>query len=137
MPDQVANDAENYDLCHECGGLCCMLFLATDEDGRYVGEGWLPEYVALWEQRLSASGALRVTEQGYEAGEAGVPPLHDARLSSLPTPAGEAYRATLPEWIDPRKCVFCHPDTGCLLPRAHRASICNEWVCDMWPSAQK
>ena len=56
--------AENFALCNECGGLCCCLFLANDEDGAYTGDGWLPEYIALWEQRLVASGALRVTPGG-------------------------------------------------------------------------
>ena len=26
--------AEKYDLCHECGGLCCCLYLANDEDAQ-------------------------------------------------------------------------------------------------------
>ncbi len=124
--------SENYALCHSCGGLCCALYLANDEDGAYVGEGWLPEYIALWEERLIASGALRVTPAGYEAGAAGVVPLHDPRRSHLPTSEGDEYRANLPHWVDVRKCAFCHPDTGCLLPRDHRAPICNEWVCALW-----
>lgn len=111
-----------------------MLFLAVDDEGRYNGDGWLPEYVALWEERLAESGALRVTDAGYEAGAAGVTPLHDARRSTLPTPEGDAYRASLPAWVDPRKCAFCHPETGCLLPRSYRAPICNEWVCEAWPT---
>lgn len=126
------SSAENYDLCHECGGLCCCLYLAEDEDGGYVGDGWLPDYIALWEERLVASGALRVMPDGYEAGEAGVTPLHDPRLSHLPSAEGEAYRASLPAWVDVRKCVFCHPETGCLLPREYRAPICREWVCELW-----
>ena len=128
------NNTEKFDLCHECGGLCCCIYLANDEDGAYAGEGWLPEYIALWQQRLVDSGALRVTADSYRAGEAGVEPLHDPRLSHLPTQQGEEYRATLPAWVDVRKCQFCHPDTGCLLPRRYRASICGEWVCELWPS---
>ena len=128
------NDTEKFDLCHECGGLCCCIYLANDEDGAYAGEGWLPEYIALWQQRLVDSGALRVTADSYRAGEAGVEPLHDPRLSHLPTPRGEQYRATLPTWVDVRKCQFCHPDTGCLLPRRYRAPICGEWVCELWPT---
>ena len=125
-------EAEDYDLCHECGGLCCCLYIAHDENGEYIGEGWLPEYIALWEERLVASGALVVTPADYRAGEAGVAPLHDPRLSHLPTAEGEAYRATLPSWVDVRKCQFCHPDTGCLLSRGYRADICREWVCELW-----
>ena len=123
---------ENYALCNECGGLCCCLYLANDEDGTYSGDGWLPEYIALWEQRLIASGALYVTDDAYHAGEAGLAPLHDPRVSHLPTAEGEAYRASLPDWVDVRKCVFCHPETGCRLPREYRATICNEWVCELW-----
>jgi len=125
-------DRDDFDLCNACGGLCCCLFLAQDENGDYIGEGWLPEYVAVWEQRLVASGALRVTASAYEAGPAGVEPLHDARLSHLPTPEGDAYRATLPADVDVRKCVFCDAATGCLLPREYRAPICREWVCELW-----
>jgi hypothetical protein len=123
---------QNFELCNECGGLCCCLYLANDEDGEYAGEGWLPDYIELWERRLTESGALRVTPQAYEAGPAGVTPLHDPRISHLPTPAGAAYRASLPAWVDVRKCAFCHPDTGCLLPREYRAPICGEWVCELW-----
>lgn len=123
---------ENFTLCNECGGLCCAIYLAQDEEGAYVGDGWLPEYIALWEQRLSESGALRVTPDAYEAGVAGVVPLHDARVSHRPDAVGEAYRQALPEWVDVRKCAFCHPETGCLLPRPYRAPICREWVCDIW-----
>ncbi|NTU71828.1 MAG: hypothetical protein HGB10_08430 [Coriobacteriia bacterium] len=143
MPDSaddatdVVTSPEDYALCHECGGLCCALFLANDDDGTYAGDGWLTEYIALWEQRLTDSGALRVTDAGYEAGEAGVTPLHDPRLSHLPTPEGDSYRALLPLWVDTRKCAFCHPDTGCLLPREYRAPLCNEWVCALWPSAEE
>lgn len=127
---------ENFRLCHECGGLCCAIYLAHDEDGAYIGEGWLPDYIALWEQRLVESGALRVSAETYEAGAARVTPLHDPRRSYLPTPAGQAYRESLPAWVDVRKCVFCHPDTGCLLAREHRAPICREWVCDLWEPAE-
>jgi hypothetical protein len=125
---------EDFDLCHECGGLCCCLYLANDENGAYIGEGWLPEYIDLWTDRLVASGALTVTADSMSAGEAGVEPLHDPRLSHLPNAEGEAYRATLPAWVDVRKCQFCHPDDGCLLPRGHRAPICGEYVCELWGS---
>jgi hypothetical protein len=125
--------AEYFELCNECGGLCCCLYLANDENGDYVGEGWLPEYIDSWEQRLVESGALLVTDDGYCAGAAGVEPLHDPRISHLPTAQGEGYRASLPDWVDVRKCAFCHPQTGCLLPREFRAPICREWVCELWP----
>jgi hypothetical protein len=123
---------ENFTLCNECGGLCCALYLAYDEDGVYMGEGWLPDYIALWEQRLTTSGALRVTASDYEPGRAGVEPLHDPRRSHLPTAEGAAYRDSLPSWVDTRKCAFCHPETGCMLPREYRAPICNEWTCELW-----
>ena len=130
------HDTEKFDLCHECGGLCCCIYLANDEDGAYTGQGWLPDYIALWQQRLVGSGALQVTADSYGAGEAGVEPLHDPRLSHLPTPEGEAYRAALAPWVDVRKCQFCHPDTGCLLAREYRAPICGQWVCELWPAPQ-
>ena len=126
---------EDFKLCHECGGLCCAIYLAHDENGDYIGDDWLPEYIALWEQRLVESGALRVTPEAYAAGEAGVEPLHDPRISHQPTPEGAAYRAALPPWVDTRKCAFCHPETGCLLSREYRAPICREWVCELWPTA--
>lgn len=127
------NDIDRFALCNECGGLCCMLYLAVDEDGAYTGDGWLPDYIDLWIERLTASGALRVAEDGrMAAGGAGIEPLHDPRISSRQDATGEAYRAQLPDWIDVRKCQFCHPDTGCLLPRRYRATICGEWVCELW-----
>ena len=125
-------DEANWELCHECGGLCCALYLAHDENGAYIGEGWLPDYIDVWIDRLVASGGLRVTDTAFEAGEAGVPPLHDPRLSHPPTPEGAAYRASLPAWVDVRKCQFCHPDDGCLLPREYRAPICGEYRCELW-----
>jgi hypothetical protein len=130
-----SHDGEDFALCHECGGLCCCLYLANDEDGAYIGEGWLPEYIDVWTERLVASGALLVSEDRMEAGAAGVAPLHDPRLSHMPTPEGEAYRATLPGWVDVRKCQFCHPEQGCLLPRESRAPICREYVCELWGAA--
>ncbi len=135
MSDDAAprqDSGADFTLCNECGGLCCALYLAHDEDGRYIGEGWLEEYIGVWIARLEASGALVVTPHSLEPGIAGVKPLHDPRLSHLPTPEGEAYRATLPTWVDVRKCSFCQPETGCLLPREHRAPLCNEWVCELW-----
>ena len=136
-PADSAPGEENFALCHECGGLCCAIYLAQDEDGAYIGEGWLPDYIALWERRLVESGALRVTAEAYEVGAAGVRPLHDPRRSHLPTPQGQAYRAALPAWVDTRKCAFCHPDTGCLLPREYRAPICRDWVCELWPTGRE
>lgn len=127
--------SENYDLCHACGGLCCCLYLAHDENGEYIGEDWLPEYISLWLERFVTSGALVVAEGGFAPGASGVAPLHDPRLSHLPDEHGQAYRATLPEWVDVRKCQFCHPDTGCLLPRHYRAPICGEYRCELWPNA--
>ena len=132
MTTSHENEAD-WELCHRCGGLCCALYLAHDENGEYIGEGWLPRYIDLWVERLMASGALVMVDSAFVAGEAGVAPLHDPRLSHLPTAEGAAYRATLPEWVDTRKCQFCHPDTGCLLPREHRAPICGEYVCELWP----
>ncbi len=127
------NDRDEPELCGECGGLCCALYLANDENGDYVGEGWLPEYIDLWTGRLVASGALAIAEDGEMiAGAAGIVPLHDPRLSHRPDSGGEAYRAMLPSWVDTRKCQFCHPESGCLLPRTYRATICGEWVCDVW-----
>jgi len=128
----LSSAGEDFELCNECGGLCCALFLAHDEDGAYIGEGWLPEYIALWEERLVESGALRVTSSAYLPGDAGVTPLHDPRVSHLPTPEGEAYRAAMPAGVDHRKCVFCDAESGCLLPRAFRAPICREYVCELW-----
>ena len=132
MPSSPDTDLIDDDLCHRCGGLCCCLYLAHDENGEYIGEGWLPEYIDLWLSRLSDSGALVVTDTRYEVGAAGIQPLHDPRLSHLPTAEGDAYRATLPDWVDVMKCQFCHPETGCLLPRERRADICGEFVCEMW-----
>ncbi len=125
-------EGEDFDLCHECGGLCCCLYLANDEDGEYIGGEWLPDYIEVWSERLRASGALVVTAIEYRAGAAGVEPLHDPRISSLPGAEGDAYRAALPGWVDVRKCQFCHPVTGCRLPREYRAEICREWVCELW-----
>lgn len=135
MTPRIADaDLENAALCRECGGLCCCLYLAHDENGDYIGEGWLPDYIALWTERLCACGALALTETGYGAAEAGVAPLHDPSMSHLPTAEGAAYRASLPEWVDVRKCQFCHPETGCLLPRESRADICRGYVCELWPT---
>ncbi len=132
------NDRDETDLCGECGGLCCALYLAHDENGDYIGDGWLPDYIDVWTQRLVASGALAIdTDGSMVAGEAGVEPLHDPRLSHRPDAEGEAYRAALPEWVDVRKCQFCHPETGCLLPRSHRAPICGEWVCGLWEERER
>lgn len=125
---------ENWDFCHECGGMCCLLYLAHDEDGEYIGEGWLPEYIEEWLGNFVRSGALLATpDGGFEPGAPGVEPLHDPRLSHPPTTAGAAYRASLPEWVDYRRCQFCHPDTGCLLPPQYRAPICHEYHCEQWP----
>jgi len=129
-PSQDSGD--DFQLCSSCGGLCCALYLAYDEEGAYIGEGWLPEYIELWLSRLQASGALVVHPDSLAAGAAGVEPLHDPRMSHLPTAEGESYRASLPAWVDVRKCQFCHPETGCLLPRDYRAPLCNEWVCELW-----
>lgn len=123
---------EDFDLCNECGGLCCALYLAHDEDGRYIGDGWLPEYIEVWTWRFVASGALDVSKDGYRPGAAGVEPLHDPRISHSPTPEGEAYRASLPAWVDVRLCQFCHPESGCMLPRKFRAPICGDYVCELW-----
>jgi len=133
----AARSGEDFELCNECGGLCCALYLAHDENGEYIGEGWLPDYIELWLSRFVTSGALVVTESEYRAGEAGVEPMHDPRRSHLPTPEGEAYRAGLPAWVDVRKCQFCHPDKGCLLPREYRAPICGDYVCELWRGAER
>ncbi|MDO8914931.1 MAG: hypothetical protein Q7W16_02460 [Coriobacteriia bacterium] len=128
----ATGDHRDDDLCHDCGGLCCCLYLAHDENGEYIGEDWLPAYIDLWLDRLRESGALTATASQYGAGVAGVEPLHDPRMSHLPTSEGAAYRATLPDWVDVRKCQFCHPETGCLLPRGYRAPICGEYRCELW-----
>ena len=130
----ISDSAENFELCHECGGLCCCLYLAHDENGGYIGDGWLPAYIEEWLGKFEASGALVPDDAGgYLPGAHDVEPLHDPRISHLPTAEGEAYRATLPAWVDTRKCQFCHPDTGCLLPVEHRAPICHEYHCELWP----
>lgn len=131
------NDRDEFDLCNECGGLCCALYLAHDEEGRYTGDGWLPDYIELWTQRLVSSGALRIDEHDrMVAGQAGVEPLHDPRRSHLPTEEGERYRASLSPEVDTRRCQFCDPSSGCLLPREYRAAICGEWVCELWEAAE-
>ena len=135
MPDAPVSNDRDEAVCRECGGLCCCLYLAYDENGDYIGEGWLLPYIEQWIGLLVASGALVADGDRYSAGSAGVQPLHDPRISHLPTPEGAAYRATLPRWVDVRKCQFCHPYTGCLLPREFRAPICGTYVCALWPSA--
>lgn len=127
-------DLEDAALCRECGGLCCCLYLVHDENGDYIGQGWLPEYIDRWIDPQRACGALRVTDTEYGAGPAGVAPLHDPRVSHPRTAEGAVYRAGLPEWVDVRKCQFCHPETGCMLPREDRADICGEYVCGLWPT---
>lgn len=135
MRTEHANPDEQFDLCNACGGLCCCLYLAHDEDGAYIGDGWLPDYIEQWLVRFLDCGAL-VSDGagGFRAGARGVAPLHDPRLSHLPTPRGSAYRESLPSWVDVRKCQFCHPETGCLLPRDARAPLCREFVCELWTS---
>ncbi len=130
----LADSGSDFALCNSCGGLCCALYLAHDEDGVYIGDGWLPAYIELWLERLVDTGALVVTPETLRAGIVGIEPLHDPRISHLPTGAGDAYRASLPGWVDVRTCQFCHPRTGCLLPREYRAPLCNEWVCELWES---
>jgi len=132
------NNRDQPDLCGECGGLCCALYLAHDENGDYIGEGWLPDYIGVWTERLVASGALSIAANGeLIAGEAGVAPLHDPRVSHRPDAEGRAYRDSLPSWVDTRKCQFCHPESGCLLHRRYRAPICGEWICDLWEAAER
>jgi hypothetical protein len=127
------NDRDEPELCGRCGGLCCALYLANDENGDYIGGGWLPDYIELWTGRLVESGALAIDAGGaMTAGVAGVSPLHDPRLSHRQDAVGEAYRASLPERVDVMKCQFCDSETGCLLPRRYRAPICGEWICDAW-----
>jgi hypothetical protein len=127
--------AQNWELCHGCGGLCCCIYLAHDENGDYVGEGWLPEYIEQWLGWFEASGALVRDGDGYVAGEHGVGPFHDPRRSHSPSAEGETYRATLPAWVDTRKCQFCHPEHGCQLPQRYRAPICAEYRCELWTGA--
>lgn len=137
MSARPSSDAtENFELCHECGGLCCCLYLAHDEDGEFVGEDWLPGYIDAWLSLFVESGALVRDGDVYLAGPAGVEPLHDPRRSYPPTAAGAAYRASLPAWVDTRKCQFCHPDTGCLLPAENRAPICSQYHCELWPAGE-
>jgi hypothetical protein len=124
-------EQEDFETCSACGGLCCCLYLAHDENGEYIGAEWLPDYIELWLERFVASGALQDANEPLVAGPAGVEPLHDPRLSHLPTRAGAAYRKTVPDWVDVRKCQFCHPETGCLLPRPFRAPICGEYRCEL------
>lgn len=130
----TASDQENAELCSACGGFCCTLYLASDENGDYIGADWLPGEIDLWQARLTLSGALVADAAGCHAGVAGVAPLHDPRRSQPPSPASMAYRATLPAWVDVSKCQFCHPDTGCLLPRHFRPPICGDYTCEQWPA---
>lgn len=125
-------NAENWALCHECGGLCCCLYLAHDEHGAYIGGEWLPAYIQKWLEWFETSGALVRDGDTYTAGEHGITPYHDPRLSHLPTAEGEAYRAQLPAWVDVRKCQFCHPEHGCQLPQRFRAPICGDYRCELW-----
>lgn len=134
MPEAVHPSGQNFELCHECGGLCCALYLAHDEEGRYIGDDWLPAYIEEWFGKFVASGALVPEGDDYRTGAHGVEPLHDPRLSHRPDATGEAYRASLPAWVDTRKCQFCHPDTGCLIPGKFRAPICHEYTCELWPA---
>ena len=128
-----AQRAENWELCHACGGLCCALYLAHDECGQYTDAEWLPGYIEEWFEKFVASGALVPDgDGGFVAGAHGVEPLHDPLMSHASGPEGAAYRAALPDWIDVRKCQFCHPDTGCLLPGEYRAPICHEFHCELW-----
>ncbi|MBN2405858.1 MAG: hypothetical protein JXE06_09785 [Coriobacteriia bacterium] len=128
-PDPLA---QNWELCHTCGGLCCALYLAHDENGDYIGDEWLPAYIEQWLGRFETSGALVRDGDRYVAGVHGIQPYHDPRLSHLPAPVGEAYRAGLPEWVDVRKCQFCHPELGCQLPHEYRPPICDEYRCELW-----
>lgn len=126
-------NAENWELCHECGGLCCCLYLAHDEEGAYIGGEWLPAYIEQWLGWFVTSGALVRKGDTYAAGEHGIEPYHDPRLSHLPTPEGASYRAQLAAWVDVRKCQFCHPEDGCQLPAQYRAPICGDYRCELWP----
>lgn len=131
-PDPLA---ENYALCHACGGLCCALYLAYDENGDFSGGDWLADYIDEWFGKFIASGALVREGDHYLPGPHGVTPLHDPRASSRTDAIGDKYRAQLPAWVDVRKCQFCHPDTGCMLPHEYRAPICHDYHCELWPGS--
>ncbi len=98
----------------------------------------MPAYIEEWLAKFAASGALVPAEDapgGYRAGAHGVEPFHDPRLSHQPSAEGARYRASLPAWVDTRKCQFCHPDSGCTIPHEYRPPICDDFHCELWPRA--
>ncbi|MDO8941674.1 MAG: hypothetical protein Q7U75_00745, partial [Desulfobacterales bacterium] len=38
-------------------------------------------------------------------------------------------RAALPSWVDTERCQYCHPVTGCIVPRGSRPAVCREYRC--------
>lgn len=139
-----ASDIEHAEACRACGGECCILYRYVDEfvDGvpgaRPHNDGLdFEEYCIDWFDGFVMSGALE-DPSGSPAGwlgdyrvPAGVPaPLHDPLRSHSGRAGTGEYLASLPDWVDTDRCQYCHPATGCLLPRERRPRVCREYACE-------
>ena len=127
----MINTVATLALCPLCCGKCCRLYLPREQGGMYSSHLWFDEYCRRWFSAFVESGALlRNYEKMTTVNPAsGVAPLHSPIPAHAQGRKGDAYRASLPRWVDIHKCQFCHPDSGCLLDRQFRPRACREYMC--------
>ena len=111
--------------CLTCGR-CCQIYKSTHIGGSFPEEfvefethcdKWMDKFIAAGIMTSNNLGELEVSQKIKDLG---IEPLHNPKKPSEPA---------LHKWVDRGLCQFCHPHTGCILPRKERPDICNRFMC--------
>lgn len=109
----LQHEIVNEYICSECGGECCRIYYPDN-----IPPGvWFEDWCEQWENLFNDCGI-------------DIPPLHNPLESHFCGEGGNEYRDSLPDWVDIYKCQYCHPETGCLIPRFQRPNICLFYSCE-------
>jgi Fe-S-cluster containining protein len=106
--------------CLSCGG-CCRIYRPSSQGGAFPDHlVSLEEHAINWLHKFVDAGVLNINKDGkIVTGKVGIEPLHDP-LNTI----SKKF-----DWVDVERCQFCHPKTGCMIPRNKRPELCRSFVC--------
>lgn len=107
--------------CTTCGQ-CCKIYLPSSHGGSFPEKHVsYQDHCLNWLDKFTEAGVLEITPEGkiVPTEKVGIEPLHDPL-----NPESKRF-----PWVDPTRCQFCHPVTGCLIPREKRPPLCRSFVC--------
>ncbi len=117
----MSTEYYNPEVCEQCGGECCLIYLSCENGGSYPsGQYWFEEWCDGFHEN---------------ADQYGVEPLFHPLIVHM-SDNEWMINELVERGINAYACQYLG-STGCLIPRENRPSHCKEYACEKLKQAER